>query len=185
MTVQTRHWRPTSAPGWNIGTTTPSRSCGPRPPKRSSNPSHDFAGEFQTQLVKCPVSLLDEPAGQRPNPVSSGTPADLAGPCLRGWPWTALLQRTPIRLPSIGQCLNTRGTPTALSTAYDAQTRSTRAASKASTGILHRTALHRPACNGRHGSGPSLTAHPRGICRSQGMDGVFGTRSAAGPFVWR
>ena len=42
-------WRPTSVPGSRPGTRTPSRLCGPRPPRRSSAPSPDIANGSQTQ----------------------------------------------------------------------------------------------------------------------------------------
>ena len=51
-------WRPTSAPGSRPGTRTPSRLCGPRPPRRSSAPSPDIANGFQTQNTRSLMSYL-------------------------------------------------------------------------------------------------------------------------------
>src|SRR4051794_16729461 len=48
-TDPSRPSKPTSVPGSPTGTPTPDRSCGPRPPRRSSNHSPDIYGEFLAQ----------------------------------------------------------------------------------------------------------------------------------------
>ncbi len=48
-TRASRHWKPTFGPGSPTGTPTHGRSSGPRPPRRSSNHSHDFVAEFLAQ----------------------------------------------------------------------------------------------------------------------------------------
>jgi len=53
--------KPTSAPGSPTGTPTPSRSCGPRPPTRSSTHSPDIANGFPAQDTRLGLGRGDLP----------------------------------------------------------------------------------------------------------------------------
>ena len=58
--------KPTSASGSTNGTRTLSRSCGPRPPTRSSKPSQPTANELSTQDTRCgPIGRAGPVAGPR------------------------------------------------------------------------------------------------------------------------
>ena len=48
-TVNLQHSKPTSRTGSKTGTKTPNHSSGPKPPTKSSNPSHNFYNELTTQ----------------------------------------------------------------------------------------------------------------------------------------
>jgi transposase len=63
--------KPTSGSGSRTGTPTPAHSSGPRPPKRSSNHSHDFVGEFPAQGTSALTTYVHR-VGDTPGNVAFG-----------------------------------------------------------------------------------------------------------------